>query len=155
MRKTSCLLLLPLLGLPLRQSVRPSAGPVDWLAGCWENRDGDRLIEERWMPARGGVMLELGRTSRGDSLIDYEFVILRLTGEKPAYEAHPAGQPVETFPAKVVSDTSVIFENLAHDFPQRVGYDRRGSDSLLGWIEGDVGGRTRRVEFPYQRVKCE
>lgn len=152
MRKVSLLLLLlPLLGW---SSPNGTGGPVDWLAGCWENRDGDRLIEERWMPARGGVMLELGRTTRGDSLVDYEFVILRLSGATPAYEAHPAGQPVETFPAKTVTDSNVIFENLKHDFPQRVGYDRRGADSLLGWIEGDVGGRVRRIEFPYHRVDC-
>lgn len=152
MRKSSLLLLVSALGWSSPEA--EPQGPVDWLTGCWEYQKGDRLVEEHWMPARGGVMLELGRTTRGDSLLDYEFVILRLTAGSLAYEAHPAGQPPDSFPAKVVTDSSVVFENPAHDFPQRVGYNRRGADSLLGWIEGDVGGKARRVEFPYRRVGC-
>jgi hypothetical protein len=51
-------------------------------------------------------------------------------------------------------DTLVLFENAAHDFPQRIGYRRLGNDSLVAWIEGTRQGRTRRVEFPYGRVAC-
>ena len=29
---------------------------VVWLQGRWEQRDGDRLVEERWMPPRAGSM---------------------------------------------------------------------------------------------------
>jgi hypothetical protein len=47
----------------------------------------------------------------------------------------------------------VIFENQAHDYPQRVGYKREG-DSLLAWIDGTAGGKSRRVDFPYRRVAC-
>ena len=129
--------------------------PGAWLVGCWEYHKGDMLIEERWMPARGGVMLEIGRTTRGDGLLDYEFVVLHLEPGKAGYEAHPAGQPPETFPARSITDSSFLFEDLAHDFPQRVGYTRRGADSVLAWIEGTAGGKTQRVEFPYARVKCE
>ena len=46
-----------------------------------------------------------------------------------------------------------MFANAAHDFPQRIGYRRRG-DRLDAWIEGTVDGRARRVEFPYVRVAC-
>jgi len=47
----------------------------------------------------------------------------------------------------------VVFENLQHDFPQRVGYKRDG-DALLAWIEGPRNGQTRRIEFPYRKVGC-
>jgi hypothetical protein len=53
-----------------------------------------------------------------------------------------------------VTDTTVVFENPQHDFPQRVGYERKGGDALLAWIEGTRNGQTRRVEFPYRRVAC-
>ncbi|HET9727581.1 MAG TPA: DUF6265 family protein, partial [Gemmatimonadales bacterium] len=35
---------------------------VAWLAGCWEQASGSRLIEEQWTRPRGGLMLGLGRT---------------------------------------------------------------------------------------------
>ena len=49
---------------------------------------------------------------------------------------------------------SVVFEAPEHDFPQRVGYRRVGSDSVLAWVEGTMKGKTRRIEFPYRRVQC-
>jgi hypothetical protein len=51
------------------------------------------------------------------------------------------------FQSRSVSETSAVFENSGHDFPQRIGYQRAGSDSLLAWIEGTVDGRVRRVQF--------
>jgi hypothetical protein len=53
-----------------------------------------------------------------------------------------------------ISDTMVVFENPAHDFPQRVGYQRRGADSLVAWIEGTMQGQARKIEFPYARATC-
>ena len=52
------------------------------------------------------------------------------------------------------ADSMGVVENLAHDFPQRVGYRRLGGDSLIGWIEGTRDGRARRIDFPYARVAC-
>ena len=52
------------------------------------------------------------------------------------------------------SDAKVVFENAAHDFPQRVGYESTGADQLLKWVEGSVNGRERRIEFAYRRVAC-
>ena len=43
-----------------------------WLAGCWEMRRDDRITEEQWMLPRGGVMMGMSRTVRGDSLIELE-----------------------------------------------------------------------------------
>jgi hypothetical protein len=57
--------------------------------------------------------------------------------------------------ATTTSDGSVVFENAKHDFPQRVGYRRDGPDGLQAWIEGEVDGTSRRVEFAYRRARCE
>lgn len=126
---------------------------VAWLTGCWAFTQGDGTVEEHWMAPRGGVMIATGRTVRGGKLASYELVILREDGGRLAYEAHPADQAVTMFRSIIVTESSVVFENLAHDFPQRVGYERRG-DTLNAFIEGPMNGRTRRIEFPYQRVAC-
>lgn len=48
----------------------------------------------------------------------------------------------------------VTFENLAHDFPQRVIYRRAGADSLIARVEGTRAGQPRGFDFPYRRVAC-
>ena len=139
----------------------PSAGAqtasikdVAWLQGCWELRDGDRVVEERWMLPRAGSMLGVGRTTRGEKLIEHEFVVLTERDGRLAYEAHPSGQATATFMSKPITGREVVFEDPAHDFPQRVGYKSTGPGQLLAWVEGTSGGKTRRIEFPYRAVNC-
>jgi len=131
-----------------------SIADVAWLQGCWELRDGDRVVEERWMPPRAGSMLGVGRTTRGGKLVEHEFILLAERDGRLAYQAHPSGQPGATFLSRPMTGQEVVFENPAHDFPQRVGYRSAGPGELLAWIEGTSGGRPRRVEFAYRSVPC-
>ena len=128
---------------------------VGWLQGCWHSTRGEATVEEQWMAPRGGTMLGMGRTVRSGKLVEYELVLIREQAGALAYEAHPSGQPTATFTAATVSDGSIVFENPQHDFPQRVGYRRNGADALEAWIEGQVNGKSRRVDFSYQRARCD
>src|SRR5262245_14656546 len=73
---------------------------VAWLQGCWQMTSGDRVVEEQWMAPRAGVMLNAGRTVRGDTLVEYEWVLLAERDGKLTYEAHPSGQPAAVFTAQ-------------------------------------------------------
>ena len=106
------------------------------------------------MAPRGANMLGMSRTVRGGVLADYELMILREQGGRLAYEAHPSGQPPAVFLSTAVGESSVVFENLEHDFPQKIGYQRTGADTLLAWIEGTQKGQTRRIDFTYRRANC-
>jgi len=127
---------------------------VAWLQGCWEQRDGDRVVEERWMAPRAGSMLGVGRTTRGEKLVEHEYIVLTERDGRLAYEAHPSGQATATFMSKPVANREVVFEDPTHDFPQRVGYKSTGPGQLLAWVEGTSGGKTRRIEFTYRIVNC-
>ena len=107
------------------------------------------------MTPRGKSMLGMGRTVRGDTLAEYESVLIQEQDGRLAYKAQPSGQQGAVFLTTVATETEVVFENPAHDFPQQVGYRRDGADGLVGWIAGTrSGGQPRRVEFPYRRVPC-
>jgi hypothetical protein len=127
---------------------------VGWLQGCWQLTSGERVVEEQWMAPRGKSILGMGRTVRGDTLVEYESVLIKQQDGRLAYQAHPSGQPSATFLASTATDAEVVFENPTHDFPQRVGYRRDGPDSLVAWIDGVREGKTRKVEFPYRRTDC-
>jgi len=128
---------------------------VAWLQGCWRSVNGQVTIEEQWMAPRGGTMLGMGRTVRGGQTTEYELVLIAVKDNRLVYEAHPSGQKPATFAAASASDTGVLFENTEHDFPQRVGYRRDGGDGLQAWIEGQINGTPRRVDFSYRRVRCD
>ena len=132
----------------------PTVAQVGWMAGCWEQSAGARLIEEQWMGPRAGLMLGVSRTVVGDSLREYEQVALFQRGGHLIYAASPARQAPAEFTSITVSDSAVTFENSTHDFPQRVIYRRRGADSLLARVEGMRGGQLRGLDYPYRRVTC-
>lgn len=119
----------------------------------WRMNVNGQTVDEQWMAPAGGAMLAISRTVKGGRLVEYEFVLLRERDGSLVYLAHPSGQLGGEFPMKSVDDESITFENTAHDFPQRIGYRRRG-DRLDAWIEGILDGRSQRAEFPYARVPC-
>jgi hypothetical protein len=124
-----------------------------WLAGCWSLSDGERTVDEQWMTPRAGSMQGMSRTVRAERLIAHEAVIVRERGELLDYEVNPSGQARTVFTSVSIGDGSVVFENLQHDFPQRVAY-RRNGEQLLAWVEGPLNGAMRRVEYPYLRALC-
>ncbi len=130
---------------------------LGWLQGCWRIEADTRIVEEQWSSPRGGTMLGSARTVRDGKTIEHEFVIVREAADgRLAYEVSPSGRPVTVFTSISLDDAGVVFENLQHDFPQRVAYQRRGSD-LLAWIEGpakNAPGQLRRIEYPYRKVAC-
>jgi len=126
---------------------------VAWLHGCWQTMGTPTVIEEQWMAPRGGTMIGMGRTVRDGRTTEYELVVLKEQDGRLAYEAHPSGQAPAVFLSREITDSSVLFENAEHDFPQRVGY-RRSESGLAAWIEGTLKGQMRRVDFNYARVPC-
>jgi len=136
---------------------RQGKGALDrlaFMAGCWERRSGARLVEEQWMHPRGRVMLGTGRTTRGDTVVEYEQLRIEARGDTVTYHAQPSGQPPAAFRLTSIGEGAVTFENPAHDFPQRITYRAVGRDSLVARVEGASAGRTRGIDFPYARAAC-
>jgi hypothetical protein len=126
-----------------------------WLAGCWASELRDAGSGEHWMPPAGGTMLGVSRTVSGDRTVAYEF--LRIAETAPgqlAYIALPSGQQEAAFALLRSGEGEVVFENLEHDFPQRVIYRLEG-DRLRARIEGSHQGQNKSIEFPFRRVACE
>ena len=127
---------------------------ANWLSGCWELRTASRVTLEMWMPAMGDVMLGASRTTVGGTTREFEHVRLHAEGERIVYTALPSGQREASFPSILVTDTMLVFENTAHDFPQRISYRKRGADSIVAQIEGPGPSGPRRIAFPMKRASC-
>ena len=139
--------------VPIAQAPAASLERLSWLSGCWTRTRPDGLTEEHWMKPAGGTMLGMGRSVKGDRTTEFEFLQIREVAGKLAYIAKPSGQPEGTFPVKTQSDAEIVFEDLAHDFPQRVIYRRNADGSLTARIEGTMNGQSRSVDYPYTRCQ--
>jgi hypothetical protein len=147
-------IVLPIHGLG--QEARVSIQSLTWLSGCWEMNMPEKkmLGTEQWMKPAGGMMIGAGRTVKDGKVLDYEFLRIIEEADGVFYIAKPTGNKDETkFKLVRTSAWEVVFENPAHDFPQRVMYKLNG-DKLNARIEGTKDGKTRGVDFPYTRSAC-
>lgn len=133
----------------------PSIDKLAWLAGSWRAEKSGRMIEEQWMAPVAGVMLGMSRTVAKGKVVEHGFLQIRVgPGGTLFYVASPSGQETTTFQLKTLTDKEVVFENPAHDFPQRVMYALRADGSMLAAIEGaNPDGTVKRIEYPYVRVQ--
>lgn len=125
-----------------------------FLSGCWELQRGNRVTHEQWMSPLGGMMLGGSRTVVSDTAREWEALSISVRDGGLLYAAQPGGRPPTLFEATSMSDTSVHFSNPQHDFPQRISYVRRGTDSLIARIEGGEGEQSRGIDFPMRRIAC-
>lgn len=136
-----------------------AADPVTglaWLQGCWAAADAEPGSGEQWTAAAGGTVLGTSRTVKGGKTVAWEFIQIReVEPGKLAYIAQPSGQPPTSFGLLRQGDGEFVFENLAHDFPQRVIYRRVGDRILNARIEGMAKGKLKGIDFPMQRVSCD
>lgn len=65
-----------------------------------------------------------------------------------SYFASPGAQPPTEFKLKEAGERRVVFENAAHDFPQRILYWREG-ESLVARIEGTIKGEAKQQEWRF------
>ena len=139
------------------QNEKLSITSLNWLGGCWEANIAERnmVITEQWMKPAGGMMMGAGRTVRGGKVVDYEFLRIIEEADGVYYAAKPQANKDETRFKLVKATTSqIVFENPTHDFPQRILYTLVG-EKLTARIEGTKDGKTRGIDFPYTRVKCD
>jgi Domain of unknown function (DUF6265) len=124
-------------------------------AGCWQAVAGDTTMEEQWSRPAGGVMLGMARVVSGGKTVFTEFVEVR---EKPEglvmTVALGIGKPPTSFTRIDSASGEVVFENKAHDFPQRLRYRNDGKDALHARVEGVQKGQAKGEDFPYRRVAC-
>lgn len=154
-----CLLLFVLLGCVMRgQDAKPGVESMAWMTGCWELSVPQRqmTITEQWMKPAGGTLIGMARTVRGGKTTGFEF--LRIVGGEAGidYISKPSQNKEETaFKLVKSSATEIVFENLAHDFPQRIIYRNDKPDSLFARIEGIQNGKLSGMDIPMKRAKCE
>lgn len=128
---------------------------LSWLAGCWSHERGESGSMEMWTAPAAGTLFGVSRTVKNNQTVAHEFMQIRTVDNELVFIAQPSNQPEGRFRAVQSSAIEVVFENLQHDFPQRVMYRRTSNDSIHARIEGMRDGKLHGIEFPMKRLNCE
>ncbi|MGH8494761.1 MAG: DUF6265 family protein, partial [Gammaproteobacteria bacterium] len=98
-----------------------------------------------------GTLLGLQRDSGPDGDTWVEFVNIHETPAGIVFTTVPLGQAQTDFLLVSASGNRAVFENPAHDYPQRIIYWLENDDILAARIEGTVKGATRSSDWRWRR----
>lgn len=127
---------------------------AEWLIGTWENKTQRGSIYETWTKINDHELHGKSYILKEKDTIIFETI--RLVQEPgglvyiPTVKNQNNNSPVR-FTSKTISDNSIVFENLKHDFPQIISYTKVSSDSLVAEISGTKNGQERKQVFPMKR----
>jgi hypothetical protein len=130
----------------------PRTASLDWMTGTWTQARGEEVVTESWLGPGNGLMVAVNLATRGPTRRTFEFLRIADTPEGFSYYASPGGKPPTEFKLKELGDKRVVFENAAHDFPQRILYWRDG-ENLVARVEGKIGGKDRSDEWRFSRAR--
>jgi hypothetical protein len=126
---------------------------LSWIAGSWVQEKDGVVTRETWLPPLGGAMAGAGQTNAAGRPARVEHMKITAEPAGATFTAVLPGQPPTPFVLKPGSpDGEAVFENKAHDFPQRVIYRRCGED-LCARIEGLVRGQDAAQDWRYRRLR--
>lgn len=123
-----------------------------WMSGSWAFTKGDTRTEEHWTLPAGGTMLGMSRIVRGEKTAMFEFCRIEIVDGVPAFLAQPRGRTATVFKLAHAGPREAVFENPAHDFPQRIIYRREADDRLMARVEGKVKGEVVGEDYPFVKA---
>lgn len=116
---------------------------LNWLIGTWEGVDDNTLtFVEKWESGTGNSLNGKGATITpdGDTLFR-ETLKIELVEGTPYYVANVPENPGPVLFKMVEADAQhCIFENLNHDFPQRISYTLETKSTMSVKLEGMENG---------------
>lgn len=141
----------PALGQTALAEVAAQTALPGWLAGAWEQKDGETWADEFWSPPRTGIMMGAARIGKATVLAAWEHTrILRKPDGSLSFYAQPSGVPASEFPMVTQGPQMIEFANPAHDYSQRIRYWREGR-LLLAEISRLDGSSAHRWSYAPMR----
>jgi hypothetical protein len=132
---------------------------LHWLKGCWRTADPGPVITEVWSAPPMPAMIGYSYTTHDGETQGWEAMRIEMIDGAPTFIGMPGGNAAVRFS---LSETLIhvgarsgyvgaTFENAAHDYPQRIVYqrDRNALTATISRIDGSDA-----ITFAYRRVSC-
>ena len=144
-----CLIAVLALALPAHAQTGNVAA-LGWMSGTWVHEDARQKVTESWVGPANGMMAAVNLTAYPGGKRSFEFLRIVDAGESMSYLASPGGRAPVEFKLREVGERRVVFENAAHDFPQRIAYWMEG-ERLAARVEGTIKGERKSEEWRFSR----
>jgi hypothetical protein len=139
-----------------RPAAPPSLNDLSWLEGIWRGKIEGRDFEARYTGVEGGQMLSASKYTANGKPAGFEFERFEQRGDTVVLTPFPDGKSSVSFPLAEYDSKGrrAVFENLAHDFPTRISYQRVTNDSLTILVSGPgKGGKDQVLTYALKKKR--
>ena len=129
---------------------------TEWLIGNWQKQTEKGVLTESWQKLDDSTLVGQSYFIDGVDTLSSESIRIEQRNRKLFYIPTVKGQNngmVVNFNLTSVNDSSLIFENPEHDFPQKITYNKMKNDSLMAEISAILNGNLKSQKFLMGRVK--
>lgn len=126
---------------------------LKWMLGKWHSSTEEGILYEEWKKVNDSTYSghAYAITPEGDTTFSETAEITKVNGAI-TYSVTVNEESSTDF-ALVDNQDIAVFENVDHDFPQRIIYQKLAKDSLFARIEGTVDGEDQFEEYRYVKSK--
>ena len=126
-----------------------------WLTGNWGHTTPEGALTEKWVKVNDSVMHgESYFVVDAKDTVFAETIELAETKGKLVYTVTVPGQNNEQpvpFEMTSATENQMVFENPAHDYPNKIVYNKINNDSLVAEISGMQKGKPASEQFAMKR----
>lgn len=125
---------------------------LKWMLGNWESKTEEGTLFERWEKLNDSTYdgHAFAISVDGDTTFSENAKVILRNGQL-IYSVTVNNEETTDF-TLVDIEEQAVFENINHDYPQRIIYKKMASDSLFARIEGTVDGEDNFEEFRYGKA---
>ena len=122
---------------------------LKWMLGKWQSVTEEGTLYEEWKKLNDSTYVghAFAISAEGDTTFSENAEITEMNG-LITYSVTVNDDESTDF-TLVDSEGEAVFENVNHDFPQRIIYKKLSKDSLYARIEGTVDGEEQFEEYRY------
>lgn len=125
---------------------------LKWMLGNWESKTDEGVLFEDWKKFDDSTYNghAYAISEDGDTTFNENARVILRNGNI-IYSVKVQGEDAVDF-TLVDNENEAVFENVNHDYPQRIIYKSLSSDSLFARIEGTVDGVEESEDFRYRKA---
>ena len=128
---------------------------MSWLVGEWENKMPDGILTETWTKANDSSYTGKTLFIKDKDTLHSENIVLTQKGETLLYIPTVKGQndnkPVEFKMTESKTENEFVFENPAHDYPQKIVYKKVSDTNVVATISGKQQGKSSSESYPMSK----
>ena len=137
-----------------KDNLADKLNPAQWIIGSWEQKTDKGILTESWQRQNDSVFVGSCYFINESDTLHRETILLEQRADSITYSANVKGQNNDKavpFRLTTANTNSLVFENPAHDYPQKIVYQKSKSNGLLVTISGILHGKKSVEKYNFSK----